>query len=279
MHLLASQGALARAFALEPALRDRERRPTLDAKTYRTGLDVSRPLPPHWSFATSQRHAPAKTAGFAALLLIAFSLSRTLSARGSGRALAETWLGRLGSAGARIPFLRRLGHPGVAVAATLLVFLVPLARDPGGGPTAAIAGALGLCVLIGVALRGRSLVARHEPEAERQHAWPPGLAFGLGGAAAGVTWAPLPVLGPHASPRLHRAAPAALAVVAVPLVIATAWSDVPLTRSLAAAALVMAASLLTPVKPVDGGAIAAAGGIAAGFTGIALAAVLALGLV
>jgi hypothetical protein len=70
-----------------------------------------------------------------------------------------------------------------------------------------------------------------------------------------------------------------VAVVAVPLVIATAWSDVPLTRSLAAAALIMAASLLTPVKPVDGGAIAAAGGTAAGLTGIALAVLLALGLV
>ena len=159
------------------------------------------------------------------------------------------------------------------------MFLAPLARDPGGGPTAAIVGALGLCVLIAVALRARSLAARDEPGAERQRTWPPGLAFGLGGAAAGVSWAPLPVLGEHASPRLHRAAPVALALVAVPLVIATAWSDIPITRSLAAAALVMAASLLTPVKPVDGGAIAAAGGAAAGFTAIALAAVLALGLV
>ena len=94
-----------------------------------------------------------------------------------------------------------------------------------------------------------------------------------------MSWAPLPVLGAKASPRLHWAAPAALAVVAVPLVVATAWSDIPLTRSLATAALIMAASLLTPIKPVDGGAIAAAGGAAAGITGIALAAVLALGLV
>ena len=86
------------------------------------------------------------------------------------------------------------------------------------------------------------------------------------------------MLGAKASPRSHWAAPAALAVVAVPLVLATVWLDIPLTRSLAAAALVMAASLLTPVKPVDGGAIAAAGGTAAGLAGIALAAVLALGL-
>ena len=278
-HLLSSQGALARAFDLEPALRDREREPTLDAKTYRTGLDVSRPLPPEWSFAASQRHAPAKTVGVAAFLMLALTLGRTLSARRSGRALAETWLARVDRASGRMGFLRRLAHPAIAVAATLLVFLAPLARDPGGGATAAVVGALGLCVLIAVALRARSLAARDEPGAERQRTWPPGLAFGLGGAAAGVSWAPLPVLGERANARLHRAAPVALALVAVPLVIATAWSDIPLTRSLAAAALVMAASLLTPVKPVDGGAIAAAGGAAAGFTAIALAALLALGLV
>ena len=155
-------------------------------------------------------------------------------------------------------FLRRLGHPAIAVVATLLVFLAPLARDPGGGVTAAVAGALGLCVLVAVALRGRSLAAQASGE-RAQRTWPPGLAFGLGGAAAGVSWAPLPVLGDKAARGVHWAAPVALAVVAVPLVIATAWSDIPLTRSLAAAALMMAASLLTPVKPVDGGAIAAAG--------------------
>jgi tetratricopeptide (TPR) repeat protein len=279
LRLLSSQGALARAFALDPDLRDRERKPTIDAKTYRTGLDVSRPIPPEWSFAASQRQAPAKTVGLVALLVAAFTLSRSLSSRGSGRSLAETWLAPLDRASGRLTFLRRLGHPAIAIAATLLVFLAPLARDPGGGLTAAVAGAVGLCVLIAVALRGRSLVARREPDADGQRTWPPGLAFGLGGAAAGITWAPLPVLGAQASPRLHWAAPAALAVVAVPLVIATAWLDIPLTRSLAAAALVMAASLLTPVKPVDGGAIAAAGGTAAGLTGIALAAVLALGLI
>ena len=278
-HLLSSQGALARAFTLDPDLRDRKREPTLDAKTYRTGLDVSRPLPPEWSFASSQKQAPAKTVGLVALLVAGFALSRALASRGSGRALAGTWLAPLDRATGRLTFLRFLGHPAVAIVATLLVFLAPLVRDPGGGVTAAVAGALGLCVLIAVALRGRGLAARREPDQEGQRTWPPGLVFALGGAAAGVSWAPLPVLGAKASPRIHWAAPVALAVVAVPLVIATVWSDIPLTRSLAAAALIMAASLLTPVKPVDGGAIASAGGAAAGLTGIALAVLLALGLV
>jgi tetratricopeptide (TPR) repeat protein len=269
--LFASQGALARAFALDPALRDRERVPTLDARTYRTGLDVSRPLPAEWTFASSQRHAPAKTAGFAALLLVAFTLSRTLSATGSGRGLAEKWLSPLSRASGR--FLGRLRHPAIAIGATLAVFAWPLVRSPGGGVSAAVAGVLGLVVLLALALRVRARAAG------RQETWAPGVVFGLGTAAAGLTWAPLPVLKGDASARLHWAAPVALGSVALPLVLLSVWTDIPLARSLAAAALVMAASLLTPVKPVDGGAIAEAGGTAAGLTAVGLAVVLALGLV
>jgi tetratricopeptide (TPR) repeat protein len=267
-HLFASQGALARAFALDPALRDRERVPTADERTYRLGLDVSRPLPARWSFASDQREAPVKTAGLAALLLVVFTLSRALTTSGSGRQLAETWLGTVDRFGGR--FLRRFRHPAIAIAATLAVFAWPLARDPGGGVWATLAGLLALVVLVAVALRARASSA--------QATWAPGVVVGAGAAAAGLTWAPLPVLGEKASARRHWAAPLALAAVALPLVALAAWSDVPLARSTAAAALVMASSLLTPVKPIDGGAIAAAGATAAGLSGIALAVLLALGL-
>ena len=276
-HLLASQGALAKAFTLDPALRDREREPTLDRTTYRSGLDVARPLPPQWTFAASQKHAPAKTAGLVVLLAAAFGVSRALQARG-GRGLAERWLEQVDRGSSKLKWLRRLTHPAIAIVVTLAVLLWPLARDPGGGTSAALAGALGLVLLVGVALRGRAAALRREAQRPPQRTWAPGVVFGIGAAAAGLLWTPLPVLGDKASPRSHWAAPAALAVVAVPLVLATVWLDVPLTRSLAAATLIMAASLLTPVKPVDGGAIVAAGGTAAGIAGIGLAAVLALGL-
>ena len=68
LHLPAAQGSLGRAFTLAPALRDRQRVPTLDSRTYRSGLDLGRPLPPTWNFAESQKQAPAKTAGLAAIL-------------------------------------------------------------------------------------------------------------------------------------------------------------------------------------------------------------------
>jgi tetratricopeptide (TPR) repeat protein len=48
-HLLASQGAFARAYSLDPALQERQHEMTIDASVYRTALDLSKPLPPRWS--------------------------------------------------------------------------------------------------------------------------------------------------------------------------------------------------------------------------------------
>jgi hypothetical protein len=278
LHLPAAQGSLGRAFTLAPVLRDRERIPTLDSRTYRSGLDLGRPLPPNWSFAESQRRAPAKTAGLAAILLVALALGRSLAGAKSGRELAETWLGPFLRAIARVPVPVVLRRPAVALVVTLAILLYPLARDPGGGLTATLAGAVALALLVAVVVRVRAAVARRYGDAAAQESWPPGLVFGAGAAVAGLTWTPLPVLKEGARPRVHWAAPVTLAVVAIPLVLFTAWLDVPLARAIATAALVMAASLLTPIKPVDGGAIAAAGGTAAGLTGLGLAALLALGL-
>jgi hypothetical protein len=175
--------------------------------------------------------------------------------------------------------LGRLGHPAIAVLATLAVFFLPLVRSPGAGLSAALASLLGLLVLLGAVARARARALARDPQPERQRSWPPGVLFGLGAAAGGLFWAPLPVLGERAGARAHWAAPVALAFVAIPLLLLAVWTDVPLARTLAAAALIMAASALTPVKPVDGGALAAAGGTAAGLAGVGLAALLLLGLV
>ena len=280
LHVLASQGALARAIALDGAYADRRRVLALDPRTYKSGIDVSRALQPHWSFASSQQREPAKTAGLAAILLLAFGTSRVLASRGSARGLAGGWLEKLAALTEKRKFLRWLFNPLLAVLATVAIFLSPLARQPGAGTAAAVVAAVGVVVLVAAVARARAAALWREPApAEPPKGWPPGVLFGAIAAVAGLLWAPLPVLGAKASTRAHWAAPLALAALALPLLALAVWTNVPLTRTLAAAGLVMAASVLTPLKPVDGGAIVAAGGAAASLTGLGLAALALLGLV
>ena len=259
------------------ALRDRERKPTIDAAHL---PHRPRRLAPAAARVELRGHTATRTGeavGLAALLLVAFGLTRALAATGSGRDLANTWLEPLANAAGRLRLPSVLRHPAVAVAATLAVLLWPLARAPSGGTAQPPPGrSASLCS--SPPRCARVPWSRDARASARATGWTPGVAFGLGTAAAGLTWAPLPVLR-KARSRVHWAAPVALACIALPLVAMTAWLDIPLTRALAASALVMAASLLTPVKPVDGGAIAATRGTAAGLTGLALAVLLVLGLV
>ena len=77
--------------------------------------------------------------------------------------------------------------------------------------------------------------------------------------------------------RLRRAAPAAAGFIAVALIALTAWLEVPVTRALGIAALIIAASMLTPVKPLDGAAIAKAGAAGASLAALGLGALAFLG--
>ena len=89
-HLLASQGAFAAAYSLDPALKDRRHDMTIDAKVYRTALDLSKPLPPRWSFSQLQRPAPAAAAGLLAIVVLGLGLAKA-SGRG-GSTIAGQWL-------------------------------------------------------------------------------------------------------------------------------------------------------------------------------------------
>ena len=97
--------------------------------------------------------------------------------------------------------------------------------------------------------------------------------------AAGFAWVPLPfVCTPEDDARLRRAAPAAAGIIAAVLIGLTAWLDVPVTRALAIAALIMAASMLTPIKPLDGAAIAKAGAVGASVAAVGLGALALFGI-
>ena len=273
LHLPASQGAFAKAFALDPTLKDRRHDLTIDASVYRTALDLSKPLPPHWSLADTQKALPVATAGLLAALLLAVGLARSSSPGGTD--LAKQWLEPLGARLDGIRGLTRLRHPLWAVVATVVTFLLAYLRHAG-SPTEIAAYALGVLVLTGTAMYARVAIAVRANVATTQTSWWPGMAFGLGTGAIGLPWAPLPVVKTSTeSTRVHLAAPLTLAALSGVLFVESAWLGVPLTQSLAVVALVMAGSTLLPIKPLDGAnvgkaGIAAAAGVVGGAVLIAL---------
>src|SRR5699024_7560729 len=77
---------------------------------------------------------------------------------------------------------------------------------------------------------------------------------------------------------IHAAAPITLGVLALVLFLQVAWSGVPLTRAWAVAALIMTASTMLPIEPLDGAWLGKLGGIA-GISVLAGALLLLLGVV
>jgi hypothetical protein len=109
--------------------------------------------------------------------------------------------------------------------------------------------------------RSKHITITHE-------SWSPALAFGLVTGAAGLPWAPLPVIRADGkdskdSVRVHLAAPITLAALGAVLFVESAWLHTPLTQSWAVAALIMSASTLLPVGPLDGAQLGKAGTLAA----------------
>jgi hypothetical protein len=246
-----------------------------------TGLDLSRPLPPDWRFADSQRATAGAAVGLAGALLLALALPRALAGQMPGTEVAGTWLGAFERG---LEQLRRpsfLAHPVWGVATTVLVLLWPLLGGPRAGPTEVVVFVVGVLALVGLALRARSWAARQEGVAVRSETWMPGLLLGVGAAAAGLGWAPLPVARTERpARRVHWAAPVAVGAIALVLLALGALLEVPLSRAVGTSALVMTASLLTPIKPLDGGVLVAEqGGLVTALPLVGLVVLLTIGLV
>lgn len=261
LHLPAAQGAFAKAFALDPTLKDRRHDLTIDASVYRTALDLSKPLPPRWSLAETQKAVPVAAAGLLAVLLLGLGLARSASPGGTD--LAKQWLEPLGERLDGLRGLTRLKHPAWAVIATAATFLFAYLHHAS-SPTEVAAYVLGVLVLTGAAMYARIAIAARANVATTQTSWLPGMAFGLVTGIIGLPWAPLPVVktSPE-STRVHLAAPLTVAALSVVLFVESAWLGVPLTQSLAVVALVMAGSTLLPIKPLDGANVGKAGFLAA----------------
>src|SRR5262249_35808038 len=115
------------------------------------------------------------------------------------------------------------------------------------------------------ATTARSVLARAQGVAITQSSWPPALAFGLVTGALGLPWAPLPVVWTDGKdyPPLHLAAPITLAALSLILFLESAWLHTPITQAWAVAALIMSASTLLPIGPLDGAHVGKAGVMAA----------------
>jgi tetratricopeptide (TPR) repeat protein len=275
--LLASQGAFAAAYSLDPALKDRRPGMTIDARVYRTALDLSKPLPPRWSISQLQRPAPAAAVGLAAIVLLGFGLARATGQGGS--AVAGQWLDPISERLRSARWPQRLSHPGWALAATITTFLLAyLRRAP--DPVEVVAYAVGVLILAAAAMAARSALASHRGIRIAQSSWPPAVVLGLVTGAFGLPWAPLPVVQADGkdNSRLHLAAPLTLAALSLLLFAESAWLHTPLTQAWAVASLIMSASMLPPIGPLDGAHVGKAG-IAAG-VGVAGGALLVgLGLI
>ncbi len=255
-HLLAAAGSLARADQLDSELATRAPRPFFDNATYVSGLDLSKPLPPKWTFASSQVKAPVTAAGLSAILLITLTLARALAAR-AGQGDPSKWLGVLARIDRRSS-VAVLRPPVVAIAATAAFLLWPLHGGAESGWAFTLPYAAGLAVLLAVVVRVRQIAGANAHVDVHQETWLPGVGLGLVLTLVGLGWAPLPVVRARGNATsVHWAAPTAIAVLAIALLVLAAWLNVSVTRGLGAAALLMAASMLTPVKPLDGATVSA----------------------
>lgn len=272
---LEAQDALGRAFALDSTLEDRRRELTIDGSVYRTSLDLSKPLPPAWSLAGIERTAAATSVGLLATLALGLALARTAGRQGPE--VAEQWLGPASRQVESLTVSRRLRHPAWAIAATVLTFLLAgLRRQPALIELAV--HLIGVLVLVCTAVLARSAVAGRRGKRATQRTWLPSLVFGLATGAAGFPWAPLPVVDVEDEDiRTHLAAPVVLGLLAVALFAEAAWLHTPATHAWGLAALIMSASLMLPVGPLDGAHTGKAG-VAAGAGIVATGVLIGVGI-
>jgi hypothetical protein len=206
-------------------------------------------------------------------VLLGFGLARATGH--SGSALVAQWLDPLSDRLKSAPLLRKLHHPGWSVAATAVSFLSSyLRRNAGMAEMAAYTA--GVVIIALLAVGARVLLARRRHVTITHESWPSAMALGLVTGAAGLPWAALPVVRAEGegedAVRVHLAAPVTLAALSVVLFMESAWLHTPLAGTWAVAALIMSASTLLPVGPLDGAQLGKTGVLAA--TGVLAGALL-----
>lgn len=273
---LLAQGALGRAFSLDPALEHAPRTLTDDDHTYATGLDLSRPLPRAWSWTAVEQREPAAGLGVLGVVVAVLAAMRAIGGPAGGLVdqagpIADRLTQRVGG-------LRGRRHVGWAAGATVAAFALTAVRGQHDGIFSFLLFLVGVACLVGATFAGRLVFAGRYGARIVQRSWPPGLLVGVVSGALGSPWAPLPyVRGPARAAAVHLVAPLLMVVVGAGLLVESHLTPAPLVRALAVVALTMAVSLLVPLRPLDGSRLH--GGTAAvGVAAVLLAGLVALGL-
>lgn len=254
--MLEGYGAQAIAVSHDPGLRGEGFGWQVEEGLYDTGIDISQPLPPEWSFASNAKPSlPGFTWVMLALIAVrlAFALgldkltgfvaerSLTVSLRS-----APAMLGRLWSS--RLPALIGMG-------VGLVLLTVQGLLLPSFALLEAIIVGIALLPMIAGYLAVRRMVAS-EDRWPSHFTWTPLLGLSLIGAPFGMNFAPLPGLREDSEQgRLRWSGPLFLTCCLLIVSGAAALTDSPLLRVTAAGILVLISTALLPVKPMDGGYI------------------------
>ena len=253
-HVLESQGELAVATRLEPELRERDHELITDDDTFFTTLDLSKPLPPNWHFASSQQRTSITVAGVVLALLL-FRLFKTFiqdraqekATEHALQASTDTVPSRFATAGARIP-------GAVALIAVVAVFLYPLTRSSGTTTGDFLLVGIGVTATTFAFMRLRSAIARRHAVHTQHYPCLPAVAVGGAAALLGFGYAPMPATkSDEALPRHARwIGTGLLGALALVLLVVGRFSGVPFATQLGVVCLVMTSSALIPVEPYDG---------------------------
>jgi cellulose synthase operon protein C len=191
--------------------------------------------------------------------VLAIGFGRAVS-QSSRHDLAQRWLDPIAERVQRLPLLERLTSPVWGIVLTVVILSLPAVLNVGLGTPAVVAFVCGVAVTALVGVDARRIVARRHSAEAGQASWPPGIVFGLAALPFGAAWAPLPVTASDkAASRVYAAAPVMLGLVALVLFLEGVLLHVPISASLAIAAIVMAASTLLPIAPLDGARLGAKG--------------------
>lgn len=244
-----SQGAFGQASSLNRDYKTAERQAVFDEEIYDSGLDISKEIPPGWELSQTSR---SRISLFSVGLLVMVGV-RIVWELGSGWLLEKQLADMSGRARRGRGLWSKVWHwrpAGMWTTLGTIGVAVMLSGAQG-------LGELGFVLLVVFAVLALHSAATHNfgtTESVRQRSMPAATLLGLALAPLGLGFAPAAPVEQvdRSNPKTHRAATAALTIMAVITGTVAVLTPVPLARGAALAAILILSSSLVPVRPLDG---------------------------